>query len=170
MRSIEQIENLEGKRVLVRVEWNVRIQDGQVLDEFRIKKSLPTLEFLKSRGAELIIAVHLEPVTASMEPLKKYLPEGAELLENLRLNPGEEANDEEFAKALATKADIYVNEAFSVSHRQHASIVGVPKFLPSYAGVQFEGEVIELSKAFSPPKPVLLILGGVKFETKLPLV
>jgi len=170
MRSIEQIENLEGKRVLVRVDWNVRIQDGQVLDEFRIKKSLPTLEFLKSRGAKLIIAVHLEPINTSLEPLKKYLPEGAELLENLRLSPGEEANDEEFAKSLAAKADIYVNEAFSVSHRRHASIVGVPRFLPSYIGFQFEREVKELSKSFNPPRPFFLILGGVKFETKLPLV
>src|SRR3989338_7920943 len=158
MRSIEQIENLEGKRVLVRVDWNVRIQDGQVLDDFRINKSLPTLEFLKSRGAKLIIATHLEPVSVSMEPLKKYLPDGAELLENLRLNSGEEANDEEFAKFLATKADIYVNEAFSVSHRRHASIVGVPRFLPSYAGLQFEKEIKELSKSFNPPKPFFLIL------------
>lgn len=170
MKSIKDIKNLKGKKVFVRVDWNVRIENGQVLDEFRIKKSLSTLEFLKSRGAKLIIAVHLEPITASMEPFKKYLPDGAELLENLRLNPGEETNDEEFAKFLAAKADIYVNEAFSVSHRQHASIVGVPKFLPSYAGLQFEKEVKELSKSFNPPKPFFLILGGIKFETKLPLI
>ncbi|MEX2028993.1 MAG: phosphoglycerate kinase [Candidatus Paceibacterota bacterium] len=170
MRSIEQIENLEGKRVLVRVDWNVPIQNGQVLDEFRIKKSLPTLEFLKSRGAKIIIAIHLEPIDTSLEPFKKYLPEGAELLENLRLSPGEKANDEEFARYLAAKADIYVNEAFSASHRRHASIVGVPRFLPSYAGLQFEREVQELSKSFNPPRPAFLILGGIKFETKLPLV
>mgnify|MGYP001574185704 FL=1 len=170
MKKIKDIKNLKGKRVLVRVDWNVPIENGQVLDEFRIKKSLPTLEFLKSRGAKLIIATHLEPTTQSMEPIKKYLPDGAELLENLRLNHGEEANDEEFAKFLGAKADIYVNEAFSVSHRQHASIVGVPKFLPSYAGLQFEKEVQELSKSFNPPKPFFLILGGAKFETKLPLI
>ncbi len=170
MRSIEQIENLKDQRVFVRVDWNVRIENGQVVDEFRIKNSLPTLEFLKSRGAKIIIATHLEPIAQSMEPLKKYLPDGAELLENLRLNPGEEANDEEFAKFLAAKADIYVNEAFSASHRQHASIVGVPKFLPSYVGFQFEREVKELSKSFNPSKPFFLILGGIKFETKLPLI
>ncbi|MFA5999753.1 MAG: phosphoglycerate kinase [Candidatus Paceibacterota bacterium] len=170
MKTIKDIKDLEGQRVLVRVDWNVRVENGQVLDEFRIKKSLPTLEFLKSRGAKLIIATHLEPVTTSMEPFKKYLPEGAELLENLRLNPGEEANSEDFAKFLAGKADIYVNEAFSVSHRKHASIIGVPKFLPSYIGLQFEKEVAELSKSFNPPKPFFIILGGVKFETKLPLV
>ena len=170
MKTIKDIKNLEGKRVLVRVDCNVRVENGQVVDEFRIKKSLPTLEFLKSRGAKLIIATHLEPVTTSMDPFKKYLPEVSELLENLRLNPGEEANDEEFAKFLADKADIYVNEAFSASHRKHASIVGVPKFLPSYAGLQFEKEVTELSKSFNPPKPFFLVLGGAKFETKLPLV
>lgn len=170
MRSIREIKNLKDKKVLIRVDWNVRIENGQVLDEFRIKKSLPTLEFLKLHGAKLIIATHLEPTTLSIEPLKKYLPDGAELLENLRLNAGEEVNDEEFAKSLAAKADIYVNEAFSVSHRLHASIVGVPKFLPSYAGLQFEKEVKELSRSFNPPKPFFLILGGKKFETKLPLI
>lgn len=170
MKTIKDIKNLKDQRVLVRVDWNVRVENGQALGEFRIKKSLPTLDFLKSRGAKLIIATHLEPTTQSIEPFKKYLPDGAELLENLRLNPGEEANNKEFAKFLAAKADIYVNEAFSVSHRQHASIVGVPKFLPSYAGLQFEKEVKELSKSFNPPKPFFLILGGIKLETKLPLI
>ena len=88
MRSIKELKNLKGKRVLVRVDWNVRVKDGQVLDNFRIKKSLPTLELLKARGAKLIVAFHLEPVSTSIEPFKKYLPEEAELLENLRLNPG----------------------------------------------------------------------------------
>ncbi|MEK7147874.1 MAG: phosphoglycerate kinase, partial [Patescibacteria group bacterium] len=77
---------------------------------------------------------------------------------------------EEFAKKLAAKADIYVNEAFSESHREYASIVGVPKFLPSYAGIRFVEEISKLSKAFNPPHPFLLLLGGAKIETKLPLV
>lgn len=169
-KSIKELENLEGKRILVRVDWNVPIDGGRVVDDYRIKQSMPTLNYLLERGAKLVIATHLEPTSTSMEPFKQYLPEGVELLPNLRLNPGEEANDEGFAKSLAEKADIYVNEAFSVSHRKHASLVGVPRFLPSYAGLQFSAEVEALSKAFNPPKPFFLILGGAKFETKLPLV
>lgn len=92
------------------------------------------------------------------------------LLENLRFSDGEKNNDPTFAKALASLADIYVNEAFPVSHRAHASIVGVPKFLPSYAGLQFEKEVTHLSKAFTPGHPFVFVLGGAKFDTKLPLI
>jgi 3-phosphoglycerate kinase len=92
------------------------------------------------------------------------------LVENLRTNVGEKANDETFAKELASLADFYVNEAFSVCHREHASIVGVPKFLPSYAGLQLEKEIYELSKVFKPAHPFVFILGGAKFETKLPLI
>ncbi len=170
MKTITELGDLGGKRVLVRVDWNVPLENGEVRDDFRIKKSLPSLEYLKNAGAKIIVATHLEPTSASLEPLKKYLPEGAELLPNLRLNPGEEGNSEEFARELASKADIYVNEAFSVSHRKHASIVGVPKLLPSYAGLQFAREFEELSKAFNPKKPFFLIFGGAKFETKLPIL
>lgn len=170
MRLITETENLHGQRVFVRVDWNVPIENGEVFNDFRIKKSLPTLGYLKNAGAKVIVATHLEPKNVSLEPLKAYLPEGVELMENLRENPGEEDNSERFAKELASKADIYVNEAFSVSHRAHASIVGVPKFLPSFAGLQFSHEIKELSKAFYPPKPFLLILGGAKFDTKLPLL
>lgn len=172
MRVITQLgeAELKDKRVLVRVDWNVPLEGGEIRDDYRIKKSLPTLEYLAAKGAKLVVATHLEPVDSSLEPLKKYLPEGAKLLENLRLDSGEEANSEEFAKALAEKADTYVNEAFSVSHRKHASIVGVPKFLPSYAGLQFAKEVEMLSKSFNPARPFLFILGGAKFETKLPIV
>jgi phosphoglycerate kinase len=92
------------------------------------------------------------------------------LLENIRSFDGETQNDATFAKALASLFDIYVNEAFSVSHRKHASIVGLPKYLESYAGFQFEREVRELSKIFEPKRPFLFILGGAKFSTKMPLV
>jgi phosphoglycerate kinase len=92
------------------------------------------------------------------------------MLENLRLDPGEKANDPEFAKKLAAYGDLYVNDAFSVSHRKHASLVGVPKLLPSYFGLQFLKEVENLSKAFTPTHPFLFILGGAKFDTKLPLI
>ncbi|MDP3051999.1 MAG: phosphoglycerate kinase, partial [bacterium] len=89
------------------------------------------------------------------------------MLENLRIDKGEEKNNETFAKKLADFGDIYVNEAFSVSHRNHASITGIPKYLPSYAGLLFESEVENLSRAFYPKHPFLLILGGVKFGSKL---
>jgi len=162
--SIKEAGDLKGKRVLVRVDWSV----PDLKNDFQIKTTLPTLEYLEKAGAKIIVATHLENET--IEDLKRYLPEGAELLPNLRENPGEEANSEEFAKELASKADIYVNDAFSVSHREHASIVGVPKLLPSYAGIQFLKEVEELSKAFHPPHPFLFLLGGAKFETKVSLV
>ncbi len=161
MKSITEAGDLNGKRVLVRVDWN----GGNA---FRIEQTLPTINYLMQNGAQVILATHLE--NGDTESFKKFVPRGVELLPNLRENPGEMANSDEFAKELAEKADIYVNEAFSVSHRNHASIVGVPKLLPSYAGICFLKEVEELSKAFTPPHPFLLILGGAKIETKLPLV
>ncbi|KKU50199.1 MAG: hypothetical protein A3F53_00495 [Candidatus Zambryskibacteria bacterium RIFCSPHIGHO2_12_FULL_48_10] len=164
MKSVTEAGDLQGKRVLVRVDWSI----PDLKNDFQIRATLPTLEYLEKMGAKIIVATHLENET--IEDLKRYLPEGAELLPNLRDNPGEEANSEEFAKELANKADIYVNEAFSVSHREHASIVGVPKFLPSYAGIEFMEEIAALSKAFHPPHPFILLLGGAKFDTKLPLV
>ena len=170
MKSILEAGDLKGKKVLVRVDWNVLIEDGKVVDDFRIKKSLSTLEYLKGAGAKVVIATHLEPEGTHTKLLQTYVPKGMKLLENLRANPGEESNSKEFAKELASKIDLYVNEAFSVSHRRHASIVGVPLYLPSYIGLQFALEIKELSKAFYPKKPFLLILGGAKFDTKLPLL
>jgi len=170
MKSILEAGDLKGKKVLVRVDWNVPIEDGKVVDDFRIKKSLPTLEYLKGAGAKVVIATHLEPEDRHTKLLQTYVPKGMKLLENLRANPGEENSSKEFAEELASKVDIYVNEAFSVSHRRHASIVGVPLYLPSYIGLQFALEIKELSKAFYPKKPFLLILGGAKFDTKLPLL
>ncbi|OHA92280.1 MAG: hypothetical protein A3J09_02250 [Candidatus Zambryskibacteria bacterium RIFCSPLOWO2_02_FULL_51_21] len=163
MISITEAGNLNGKRVLVRVDWN--IAQG---DDFRVRASMPTLEFLQKVGAKIILATHLEG--GNLEDLRKFVPAGVELLPNLRENPGEEANSDEFTKELAAKADVYVNEAFSVSHRAHASIVGVPKYLPSYAGLRFAEEVKELSKVFNPSHPFLFLLGGAKFETKVPLI
>ena len=160
MKIITEAGDLRGKRVLVRVDWN--IADG---DTYRIEASMPTIKFLQDSGAIVTLATH-----GDVEAVRQFVPEGCTLLPNLRENPGEESNSEEFAKSLAEQADIYVNEAFSVSHREHASIVGVPKLLPSFAGIRFGEEVSELSKAFNPPHPFLLILGGAKIETKLPLV
>lgn len=170
MKSITEAGNLQGKCVLVRVDWSVPIKEGRVINDYQIKATLPTLKYLQEAGAKVIVATHLESTSDSMDSLKPYLPEGMELLPNLRENAGEQANSEEFAKELASKADIYVNEAFPESHRPYASIVSVPKFLPSFAGLRFAEEVAALSKAFYPPHLFLLILGGAKIETKLPLV
>jgi phosphoglycerate kinase len=110
----------------------------------------------------------MEPVRAC---LKKYInaPE-VELLENLRFNPGEEANDHEFAKKLASLGDIFVQDAFADLHRAHASIVGIPKLLPSYAGLLVEKEIEHLGAALTPPPHAIAIIGGAKFETKEPLL
>lgn len=179
-RSIIEAGNLKDKKVLVRVNWNVPMNNGKVEDDFRIRKSMPTLEYLKKQGAKLIIISHLTQESASLRPVCDYVnnffpltfetESDAVLLENLRYNPGEKKNDPAFAKFLSSKANIYVNEAFPDSHRQHASIVGVPKLLPSFLGLQFFLETQALSKAFYPKKPFLLILGGAKFDTKLPIL
>ena len=170
MKSIKEAGDLKDKKVLVRVDWSVPIENGKVTNDYQIKKTFPTLEYLSSQGAKVIIATHMENDNDSVEVLREYVPAGMELLENLRNNPGEKNNDIDFAKYLAGKADIYVNEAFAVSHRKHASVVGVPEFLPSYVGLSFIEEVEALSKAFNPPHPFLLIIGGAKFETKIPLI
>lgn len=167
MRVITEVDDLKGKKVLVRVDWNV-VKDGQVTDEFRIKASLPTLMFLQHAGALVTLATHLEE--GSTEALLPFVPQGMTLLPNLRENAGEVTNDSAFAEELASGQDVYVNEAFSVSHRAHASIIGVPKLLPSYAGIRFAEEYERLSKVFTPAHPFLLILGGAKIETKLPVV
>lgn len=192
-RTIRQLADIRGKRVLARVVFDVPIKKGKVVNDFRIIKTLPTIRLLKSKGAKIIILSHLGEKKESLKPVANYLrlhlrdfkfipslsikiaqkaisqmKEGdIIMLENLRREKGEEKNDKNFAKNLAALGDIYVNEAFSVSHREHASIVGIPKYLPSFVGLLFEKEVIFLGKSFKPKHPFLLILGGVKLETKL---
>jgi phosphoglycerate kinase len=186
--------NLRGKRVLLRLDADLSIENGAPRDTFRLDRAGRTLEYLKAQGAKTLITGHIgrkpeETLKPVFEYLKKIIPvvfaptladaktkigkalEGEfVLLENLRAFPGETKDDPTFSKELASLADVYVNEAFAVSHRQHASIVGVPALLRSYAGFVFAEEVEHLSRAFSPVHPALLILGGAKFETKLPLI
>ncbi len=191
MKKITEIENLKSKRVLLRLDLNVHIENGEIKDDYRIKRSMKTLEFLRVGGAKTVIIAHLdEKEGKTLKPvyeyLKKELPISFSnfadtkssdikdgeflLLENIRENKGEMENSEEFAKKLSSLGELYINEAFSVSHREHASIVGVPKLIPSYAGFLFSEEVENLSKAFNPERPFLFILAGAKFETKMPLV
>lgn len=195
-KTVKDIENLRGKKVLLRLDLNVPTVDGVLRDDFRVRKSMVTLNFLRESGAKTIIISHIKSAeTKSLRAVHGYLSKFFNvsffrdyfseetknainkmdegdfiLLDNLRIYEGEEKNSEHFAKHLASLGEIYVNDAFSVSHRQHASIVGVPKFLPSFAGILFEEEVMNLSKVFSPEHPFLFILGGAKFETKMPLI
>ena len=194
--SLKELKHIENQRIVVRLDLNVPVLDNRVVDDFRLRSSLPTLEYLRVRGAKIIIIGHIEGETRTLRPvferlnelfpLKSFisanisnefpseigllLPGEAIVLENLRVYPGEKANDEQFTRELSALGDIFVNEAFSVSHREHASIVGLPKFLPSAAGLRFVEEVTGLSQAFTPPHPALFVLGGAKFETKLPLL
>lgn len=170
--------SLHGKRVFVRVDWNEPLLEGVVEDDFRIKKTLPTLRFVLAHAEHLVIATHLEDDAGDVSPLfKKFLSyEGIRehegkitMLANLRSDPREKTNDPHFAAELAALADIYVNEAFAVSHREHASIVGLPALLPHYAGYTFEDEVRELSRVFKPEHPFVAVLGGAKFDTKIEL-
>ena len=183
---------LKGKRVLVRVDFNVPIKDSVVTDDFRLVKSLPFIDFLAQAGAKVILVSHLGYEGASLLPVAEWLNErrpitfcelfpdaefshqltegSVSLLNNLRLYTGEVSNETFFTNRLVSLADIYINEAFSASHRVHASIVSVPKLLPAYAGPLFVEEFTELTKLFSAEKPFVLILGGAKFSTKVPLL
>jgi len=192
MKTIQDIPDIEGKRIFVRVDLNVPVQNGVVVDDFRIRAALPTIQLLLDKGAHIVLASHFEGEGGSLKPVYEYLkktyndlvfvehyfPETSSdfmqhrivLLENLRKYEGEKANDPVFAEHLSSLADIYVNESFASSHRPHASFVGIPKYIPSFAGITFMNEVENLSKAFNPEHPFLFILGGAKFETKIPLV
>lgn len=187
---------VRGKRVLVRASLDVPMVDGVVQSHFRIVRSMPTITHLMLHGAKVVLITHLGrnpkmTLAPLAEVLKEYVPctyvpalSGEEveqamhamkdgeviLLENLRMHPGELENDATFAKTLASYGDYYVNDAFAVSHRAHASIVGIPTFLKGFAGVSFLEEYTELAKAFSPEHPSLFIIGGAKFETKEPLI
>lgn len=197
MKSIREESNLRGKKVILRLDLNVPIENGVIVDDFRIKQSFPTIQFLKNAGAKIIILAHLEGKGGTtLVPIFEYLKKSFEitfvteywkkeetkkiidamqegsmvLFENIRLDPREKNNDPDFAKELANLGDIYVNEAFSAAHRKHTSIVGIPLYIPGFAGLLFVNEVEQLSKAFHPARPFLFILGGAKFDTKMPLI
>ncbi len=195
MKSITAYGSLSNKIVFLRADFNVPTSKGVITDDFRITKTLPLIYLLKESGAKVIIGSHFEGEEGSLRPvadyLKKLFPvsfiedfypnkpisigdslERGEvvLLENLRKYSEEKENSPLFAKHLASFADLYVNEAFSAAHREHASIIGIPKFLPHYAGPVFLEEVKELSRAFEPRRPFIFVLGGAKFDTKIPLV
>lgn len=200
MKTIKDY-SVVNKRILVRCDFNVPLDEkGNILDDFRIKKALPTIQYLIDNKAKIILMSHLgEPNGKVVEELKmdkvaeklaEYLGFSIEkendcigpdaeiesnkletgkilLLENLRFHKEETDNDPEFAKKLSFLGDIYVNEAFGVDHRVHASIVGVPKLLPSCAGLLLEKEIESLDKVMkNPTKPMITVVGGTKVDTK----
>ena len=191
-RKLPTLEELEAKlggfdfkRILVRSDLNVPITDGLIDDDLRIKESLRTLEWLAERKASVVVCSHLgrpngqKDSKYSIEPVREKLLDklpDLHVLENLRFNPGEELNDQAFIDYLVSGAgeeafDAYVNDAFGASHREHASIVGPPKTLPSAAGFLLQREVEIVQKVLdSPKRPFLMLLGGAKVSDKLALI
>lgn len=200
MKVISELaaSELRGRYVLVRAGLDVALdKDEEVVDSLRIEKSIPTLEYLRNAGAKTIILSHIgrdplltnEPVARALKAhipvsyvpdlfgpaarsAKEVMREGDILmLENIRREyDREKANDGDFARELATLGDIYVNDAFSNSHRAHASMVGIPTLMPAYAGLLLCEEIRHLSAALRPAHPALAIIGGAKFETKDPVI
>jgi phosphoglycerate kinase len=177
-RSVRDAD-VAGKRVLVRADLNVPLEEGQVADDTRIRASLPTLELLLERGAaEVVVCSHLgrpkgEDPAFSMKPvearLRELLPdERICVLENTRFDPGETKNDVAFARSLADGRDLYVNDAFGSAHRAHASTEAVAHLLPAYAGLLLERELEELGRLLGEvERPFVLVSGGAKVEDKL---
>jgi len=204
MKSIKEETNLNNKKILLRLDLNVPLIGDKITDTTRIDKILPTLKFLISQNAKIIIISHvgrpkgkvinelsLKPICKDLEiklsqniklisknfkeivskDLFNSENEKIVMLENIRFYPEEEKNDQQFAKLLATLGDIYVNDAFSCSHRAHASIHEITNFLPSYSGLQINLEVNALKKITSEiKKPITCIIGGSKVSTKINII
>ncbi|HET7690663.1 MAG TPA: phosphoglycerate kinase [Nocardioidaceae bacterium] len=179
--TLEDLPPLEGKRVLLRADFNVPLDSsGTITDDLRIRAALPTIQWLQAQGATIVACSHLgrpkgEPDPKwSMAPVRARLDElapGVELLENLRFDPGETKNDPAFVAKLVEGMDAYVNDAFGAAHRAHASIVGPPQSLPSAAGRLLAREVEVLSGLRTEPKrPFVAVLGGSKVSDKLGVI
>ena len=181
--------DLQGKRVLVRVDFNVPVKDGKVSDDTRIKASLPTIRLILEKGGKAVLVSHLgrpdgkadpkyslKPVAGRLQellgkPVDFGEPKGGALtlLENVRFDPGEEKNDDALAKKLAAYGDVYVNDAFGTAHRAHSSTAGVTKyFAQSAAGLLIDKEIKYLGKVLTnPDKPFIAIMGGSKVSDKI---
>jgi phosphoglycerate kinase len=196
LKLVTEAGDVSGKVVIVRASCNVPLVDGEVRNAFRLRRALPTLEYLRDAGARVIVISHLgREVTDTLRPVYDELGKSLSLIwggtigsyefevalnsaengdivfcENLRQDKREEECDEAFSKMIAAYADLYVNDAFAEAHREHASTYGVAKLLPAYAGITLAEEVNMLDKGMTPVSPSLFLIGGAKFETKMPLV
>lgn len=202
-RSVRSAD-VAGKHVLVRVDFNVPLDDGRVTDDTRIRAALPTIQWLVEHGARVILASHLGRPGGKVDEDLRMVPVGERLaeliekpvkvmssisgpdvveavdamedgdiilLENLRFDPGEEANDDSFCAELADLADLYVNDAFGAAHRVHASTVGVANSLPAYMGLLLEHEIETLSNLLEAPEhPFVAIIGGAKISDKIDIL
>jgi phosphoglycerate kinase len=202
-KTVKDID-LKGKRVFMRVDFNVPMQDGKVTDDKRIRASLPTIKYVLDQGAALILASHLGRPKAGPDPefslkpaaevlssllgvpvkmapdtvgpeveemAKELKPGEVLLLENTRFHKGEEKNDLDLAKQMASLADVYVNDAFGSAHRAHSSTEGIARFLPAVSGFLMEQELEYLGRAVSNPEhPYIAILGGAKISDKINVV
>lgn len=173
MFELPKLQDLDvfGKRVVVRLDLDTNPDPN----DLRIKASKETIDYLHSQNSKIIIIAHKGrpngkfDESLSLKPFAPLFP-GCEIKENLRFNLGEESNGDEYAKEIASWGDVYINEAFASSHRNHASIVGVPKLLPHAIGLRFEKEIENLSKVFDNPKhPLLFLINGLK-EDKLQFI
>lgn len=174
MKTIRDF-NFENKRVLLRCDFNVSLnKEGKIKNDFKIKQTIPTIDYLLKQGAKVILMSHLsgnKSLDSVWERVKKYISGDIKFLDNLRFNKGEEINDENFAEELASLGDIYINDAFGVCHRNHASVVAITKFLPSGIGFLLEKEIKTLSKVLdNPDRPEVVIIGGAKAESKAKVV
>lgn len=193
MRTVRDIPAFQNIPILVRCAMNVAIENGRVVNDYRLRRDLPTIQYLSKRGARVILISHigeagtetLAPVAEALakltprvsffgesigprvrDAIRNMLPGDVLVLENLRRNRGEVENDPAFAAELADLADVFVQDSFDTCHRRHASIVTLPTLLPAYAGLQLEEEVRALTEALVPKQPSLAVIGGAKFSTK----
>jgi phosphoglycerate kinase len=193
MRTVRDIPVFQNIPILVRASLNVPVENGRVVNDYRLRRALATIRFLATQGARVILISHLgEKGTETLRPVAEALaklipgvsfceetvgpraraavhdlsPGNILVLENLRRSRGEKDNNPAFAQELAGLADVFVEDCFDTCHRMHASIVGLPRLLPSYAGLLLEEEVRELSQALTPKQPSLAVIGGAKFSTK----
>ena len=208
MHSVKELKSIRGKRVLVRVDFNVPMEREQIADDTKIAAAAPTIAWLTGKGAKVILGTHFgrpKEIKNQKSKIKnrlgliamrlgELLKKKVQLVEqwdftkitkaikamksgevlmlpNLRLHPGEEKNDPGFSQELAKLGQIYVNEAFSVCHRAHASMVGVPKLLPAYAGLQLMKEITALQHLISNPQlPLIVLMGGGKITDKITMM